>query len=98
MVRNSYDERLYETEAVAQAQAPYQTDVLVSKSSAVSSDTDQVVSVQDQNAGMSPFDQHMTMVMQNGAEWLYILLCLLVLLYLLNRLRKRLARERDRQD
>jgi len=57
------------------------------------SGTDEVVSVQDQNGGMSEFDRHMTLVMQNSLEWLYLLLCILVLLYLLNRIRKR-ARKR----
>lgn len=98
MVHNSYDERLYETQALVQAQAANQTNVLASESSPNSGVTDEVVSVQDENAGMSSFDKHMTMVMQNGVEWLYILLCLLVLLYLLDRLRKRFVRERDRRD
>ena len=55
--------------------------------------TDEVVSAQDSDTGMSPFDRHMTLVLQHSSEWLYLLLCLLVLLYLLYRMQKRM-RER----
>lgn len=56
--------------------------------------TDEVVSVQDSDEAMAPFDRHMTAVLQRSLAWLYLLLCLLVLLYLLYRMRKR-AREKE---
>ncbi len=92
----SYGERLYQTETLSQAQAPDQALVPVKTGSGA--DTDAVVSVQDPNDKMSPFDRHMTMVMQSSLLWLYILLCILVLLYLLNMLRKKLSEKRDEQD
>ena len=56
--------------------------------------TDEVVSAQDSDTAMAPFDRHMTAVLQHSLEWLYLLLCLLVLLYLLYRMQKR---KRERQ-
>ena len=95
-VSASYGERFYETETLAQAQAPEQTGI--AKTATSEAETNVMVSVKDPNAGMSPFDRHMTMVMQNSILWFYILLCILVLLYLLNKLRKKLVKKRDEQD
>jgi prepilin-type processing-associated H-X9-DG protein/prepilin-type N-terminal cleavage/methylation domain-containing protein len=89
-------ERLYATETLSQAQSPER--ILVAPGAEPSSaDTDEVVSVQDPNAGMSQFDRHMTMVMQNSLEWLYILLCLLVLFYFLYRRLRRKSEKRANQ-
>jgi prepilin-type N-terminal cleavage/methylation domain-containing protein/prepilin-type processing-associated H-X9-DG protein len=88
-------ERLYATETVSQAQAPDQT--LVAPGAGASAATDEVVSAQDPNAGMSQFDRHMTMVAQNSLVWLYILLCILVLLYLLYRRVRRKSGKRANQ-
>ena len=60
--------------------------------------TNAVVSFADTNSAMSPFDRHMTMVMQNSLLWLYILLCILVVLYLLNKLRKKLVEKWDEEN
>lgn len=95
-VSASDGERLYETETLAQAEAPDQPLVRVKTGS--SADTNAVVSVQDTKGGMSPFDRHMTMVMQSSLLWLYILLCILVLLYLLNMVRKKLSEKRDEES
>lgn len=50
---------------------------------------------------MSPFDCHLTKILQHTFEWFYLLLLLLLLLYLLYKLRKwmreREASQRDRQ-
>lgn len=52
-------------------------------------------------SGMSPFDQHLTKVLQHSFEWIYLLLLLLVLLYLTYKtrqwMRQREAKERARQ-
>ena len=84
----SSGEQLSQTEIVSQAQAPDQNPAATGNSS-TSTDTDAVVSTQDPNSGMSDFDRHMTMVMQSSLIWLYILLCILVLLYVLYRVVRR---------
>jgi prepilin-type processing-associated H-X9-DG protein/prepilin-type N-terminal cleavage/methylation domain-containing protein len=89
-------QRLYATETLSQAQAPEQA-LVTDRAGTSSADTDEVVSVQDPNAGMSQFDRHMTMVMQNSLEWLYILLCILVLLYFLYRRMRRKLEKRAKQ-
>jgi prepilin-type processing-associated H-X9-DG protein len=89
----SSGERLYQTETLSQTQAP--DAALATVKPGASADTDAVVSVTDPSDRMSPFDRHMTMVMQNSLLWLYILLCILVLLYLLNLLRKRNQRREE---
>jgi prepilin-type processing-associated H-X9-DG protein/prepilin-type N-terminal cleavage/methylation domain-containing protein len=91
--------QFYATETVSQAEAPDSKVVATKKPSPPSANTDAVVvAVQDPNAAMSQFDRHMTMVMQNSLEWFYILLCILVLLYLLNRLRKRLREKYEQEN
>ncbi|HEV2452694.1 MAG TPA: type II secretion system protein, partial [Verrucomicrobiae bacterium] len=88
----SSGEQTVTTETVSQAGPP---DALLARTvpPAAVTGTDAVVSTQDSGAGMSPFDQHMTMVMQHSLAWFYLLLCILVLLYLLNRLRKRMRKD-----
>ena len=60
--------------------------------------TDLVVLAQDSDTAMSPFDRHMTQVLQHSLLWLYLLLLLLVLLYLLYRLQKRMRERQARQE
>jgi prepilin-type processing-associated H-X9-DG protein/prepilin-type N-terminal cleavage/methylation domain-containing protein len=87
-------EQLYATETLSQAQSPDQSLVTVGKPPGT---TDVVIAVQDPNAGMSDFDRHMTAVMQNDLLWLYILICILVLLYLFYRVLRRKLEKRARQ-
>jgi prepilin-type N-terminal cleavage/methylation domain-containing protein/prepilin-type processing-associated H-X9-DG protein len=60
-----------------------------------------VLPADDANSGMSPFDQHLTKVLQHTFEWIYLLLLLLVLLYLTYKtrqwMRQREARQRAKQ-
>jgi hypothetical protein len=91
---NSYRESLYATETLSQAESK---DYILPARSVVQpprAGTDEVISAQDPNVRMSPFDQHMTIVLRNNFGWFYLLLCILVLLYLLNKLRKRLQEKR----
>jgi prepilin-type N-terminal cleavage/methylation domain-containing protein/prepilin-type processing-associated H-X9-DG protein len=91
----AFSQSVYTTETVSQAQADYP---LIARTVPPASDTDAVVSVQDTNTAMSPFDQHMTIVLRHSLGWLYLLLLLiLLLLYLANRLRKRLQEGRVRR-
>lgn len=93
----SSGDQLYATEIVSQAQ-PDQTLVAVRVPASPPPDgTDVVISVADENVGMSHFDRHMTMVMQNSLLWLYIVICILVLLYLLYRMQKRRWRRHARR-
>jgi len=82
------------TETVSQAQAP-DSNLIARTFPASGVVTDEVVSVEDTNSAMSPFDQHMTIVLQHSFGWFYLLLCILVLLYLLNRMRKRLQKTKE---
>ena len=61
------------------------------------SSTNEVVLAQDSESAMSPFDRHMTVVLQHSLAWLYLLLCLLVLLYLLYKMQKQMREKRARQ-
>ena len=87
---NPFGDRINQTATIVHTQ------LLVTVKSDVS--TDALVSMDDTNSSMSAFDQHMTMVMRNSLLWLYILLCILVLLYLLNKLRKKLTQKRDEES
>lgn len=93
---NSFSGEQRYTKPAAQAPGPDQN-LVAADAPPPSADTDAVVSVQDPNAGMSQFDRHMTMVMQSSLIWLYILLCILVLLYLLFRHIRRKMELRARQ-
>lgn len=89
---NPFGDRINQTETLSQTQ------LLVAVKTEVSSPaTDTVVSIEETNSPMS-FDRHMTMVLQNSLLWLYILLCVLVLLYLLNKVRKKFIEYRNQQD
>lgn len=90
----AFSQSSYATETVSQVEAPDSNLIArtVPPSSVV---TDEVVSVEDTNLAMSPFDQHMTIVLQHSFGWFYLLLCILVLLYLLNRMRNRLQKTKE---
>jgi prepilin-type N-terminal cleavage/methylation domain-containing protein/prepilin-type processing-associated H-X9-DG protein len=90
---NPFGDRINQTETLSQTQL-----FVAIKTEVTGQATNAVVSIEDTNSAMSPFDRHMTMVMRNSLLWLYILLCILVLLYLLNRLRKKLVKKWDEQD
>lgn len=82
----AFSQSVYTTETVSQAQA----DHLLIARTVPPVGTDAVVSVRETNTAMSPFDQHMTIVLQHSLGWLYLLLILILLsLYMVNRLRKR---------
>jgi hypothetical protein len=47
-----------------------------------------VVPSANPDSAMSPFDSHLTKLLQHTFEWLYLLLLLLLLLYIVYRVRK----------
>ncbi len=89
----SAGQRLYKWEAASQSQPPLTTSDEIITASA---DTDTNGAPEDTNAvsGMSATTQHLTKMSQHFFIWLYLLICLLMLLYFIKKYRQ-WARERE---
>lgn len=91
-INSSADEQFYRTSTIpVESQPP--AAVAATPSAPVELDSGAIPSSGNADSAMSPFNQHLTRFLQHLIEWGYLLLWLLLLLYLIYKLRQRARRK-----